>query len=115
ILSHYHHDHVADIGVLQFAWLVQSHIQHHKEILPIYGHMKDEKGFKSLTHQFTEGVAYDPSKDLEVGPFTISFLKTVHPVPCYGMRITDEKHTVVYTADTSFQKEWIPFAKDADL
>lgn len=115
ILSHYHHDHVADIGVLQFAWLVQSYIQKQKEILPIYGHAEDEKGFKSLTHKYTEGMAYDPSKELEIGPFTISFLKTVHPVPCYGMRITDGKNTIVYTADTSYQEEWIPFTQDADF
>src|SRR5699024_7055623 len=34
---------------------------------------------------------------------------------CYGMRITDGKHTIVYTADTSFQSEWIPFSEGADL
>ncbi|HLQ71864.1 MAG TPA: MBL fold metallo-hydrolase [Bacillota bacterium] len=115
ILSHYHHDHIADIGVLQFAWLVQSYLREQKEILPIYGHMEDETGFQSLTHDFTEGMAYDPSENLRVGPFTITFLKTVHPVPCYGMRITDGRHTIVYTADTSFQQEWIPFSRKADL
>lgn len=115
ILSHYHHDHVADIGVLQFAWLVQSYFRKQGDILPIYGHTEDKKGFESLTHQYTEGIAYDPSDELEVGPFTIAFLKTVHPVPCYGMRITDGKEVMVYTADTSFQEEWIPFTERADL
>src|SRR5690625_433624 len=95
VLSHYHHDHIADIGVLQFAWLVQSYLRKRKGILPIYGHAEDETGFKSLTHQYTEGIAYDTSKELEIGPFMISFLKTIHPVPCYGMRITDGKHTIV--------------------
>lgn len=115
ILSHYHHDHVADIGVLQFAWLVQSYLQKQDEILPIYGHAEDKQGFESLTHEYTEGMAYDPSKELKIGPFTISFLKTVHPVPCYGFRITGGGKTIVYTADTAFQEEWIPFAKDADF
>lgn len=115
ILSHYHHDHVADIGVLQYAWLVQSYLREEKEILPIYGHAEDQQGFESLTHECTEGIAYDPNKTLEIGPFHITFLKTNHPVPCYGMRITDDESTIVYTADTTFKEEWIDFAKDADL
>ncbi|QKY68526.1 MBL fold metallo-hydrolase [Lentibacillus sp. CBA3610] len=115
ILSHYHNDHVADIGVLQYAWLVQSYVKDRQEILPIYGHQEDQDGFKSLTHKNTEGVAYDPDATLEVGPFSITFLKTAHPVPCYGMRITDGETSIVYTADTAFKEAWYDFAKDADL
>ncbi|MYL42796.1 MBL fold metallo-hydrolase [Virgibacillus salexigens] len=115
ILSHYHFDHVADIGVLQYARLVTYYITGEDKVLPIYGHEEDEAGFQSLTHTYTKGVAYDPKESLEVGAFTISFLKTKHPVPCYGMRITDGTNCIVYTADTSYRKEWIPFAKNADL
>jgi ribonuclease BN (tRNA processing enzyme) len=115
ILSHYHHDHVADIGVLQYACLVQSYVTGHKDILPIYGHTEDRGGFEKLTHEFTEGIAYDPNETLVIGPFSITFLKTKHPVPCYGMRITDSENTLVYTADTSYQDEWITFSKDADV
>ncbi|MGY0692836.1 MBL fold metallo-hydrolase [Virgibacillus sp. FSP13] len=115
VLSHYHHDHVADIGVLQYAWLVQSYLREEKEILPIYGHMEDQQGFASLTHECTEGIAYDPNKELRVGPFSITFFKTDHPVPCYGMRITDGENVIVYTADTTYKAEWSDFAKGADL
>lgn len=115
ILSHYHQDHIADIGVLQYAWLVQSYVVGNKDILPIYGHMEDKEGFGKLTHEFTEGVAYDPNETLEIGPFSITFQKTKHPVPCYGMRITDGESVMVYTADSSFQDDWIPFSSDADL
>lgn len=115
IVSHYHHDHVADIGVLQYAKLVQSFVEGDKEVLPIYGHAEDKQGFDSLTHHYTKGVAYDPVKGLKVGPFDISFLQTNHPVPCYGMRITDGTSTIVYTADTSYKEAWVDFARDADL
>ncbi|ASK60845.1 hypothetical protein CFK37_00790 [Virgibacillus phasianinus] len=115
VLSHYHHDHIADIGVLQYAWLVHSYLREEKEILPIYGHQEDPAKFKTLTHECTEGIAYDPEGVLEVGPFLITFLKTGHPVPCYGMRITDGEDVIVYTADTTYKKEWASFAKDADL
>lgn len=115
LLSHYHHDHVADIGVLQYAKLVQSYMKGNEEILPIYGHAEDKQGFAKLTHDYTKGIAYDPNKDLKLGPFVITFLKTDHPVPCYGMRITNGESTLVYTADTSFKEEWIKFADQADL
>ncbi|MEN1970236.1 MBL fold metallo-hydrolase [Lentibacillus sp. N15] len=115
VLSHYHHDHVADIGVLQFAWLVQSYLREEQEILPIYGHAEDKEGFQSLTHTCTEGIAYDPENGLTIGPFHFTFLKTKHPVVCYGMRITDEEKVLVYTADTAFSEKWSDFAKGADL
>ncbi|OZU87946.1 hypothetical protein CIL03_14690 [Virgibacillus indicus] len=115
ILSHYHHDHVADIGVLQYAKLVEYYVNGMDKVLPIYGHRKDLAGFSSLTHEYTKGIAYDPDQTLEIGPFAITFLKTKHPVACYGMRITDGESVIVYTADTSYQEAWIPFAENADL
>lgn len=115
LLSHYHHDHVADIGVLQYAKLIQYYVTGAENILPIYGHREDVTAFDSLHSAYTKGVAYDPEDELTIGPFHIRFLKTKHPVPCFGMRITDQEKTIVYTADTSYQDEWIPFSKDADL
>ncbi|WP_339177744.1 MBL fold metallo-hydrolase [Oceanobacillus sp. FSL W7-1293] len=115
ILSHYHHDHVADIGVLQYAKLIDYYVHNNEKKLKIYGHTEDEDGFSSLSHQYTEGVAYSPEEELKIGPFSITFLRTAHPVPCFGMRITDGKKTIVYTADSSYTEAWIPFAKDADV
>ncbi|GGM25254.1 hypothetical protein GCM10011351_08740 [Paraliobacillus quinghaiensis] len=115
ILSHYHNDHIADIGVLQYNWLVQNQIHKTNKILPIYGHTADQAGFEKLTHHYTAGIGYDPEKVLQIGPFSITFIKTEHPVHCYGMRITDGEKVVVYTADTSFMQELIPFSHKADL
>src|SRR5690625_3403193 len=114
IVSHYHHDHVADIGVLQYARLVQMYLGGSEDILPIYGHGQDER-FMNLTHDQTKGIVYEPGETLYIGPFTIEFLETKHPVLCYGMRISDGKSTLVYTADTAYQEDWIHFSKDADL
>ncbi|WP_067729773.1 MBL fold metallo-hydrolase [Oceanobacillus damuensis] len=115
LVSHYHHDHIADIGVLQYAKLIEHYVKGSEKTLPIYGHTKDRVGFDSLTHQYTKGVPYDPAKDLKIGPFSIRFLETVHPVPCYGMRISDGESVIVYTADTSYKDEWSTFAEKADL
>lgn len=115
ILSHYHADHIADIGVLQHALLVNSYITGYDMKLPIYGHDEDYPQFSQLHSDFTEGIVYDPHESLKIGPFTISFLKTTHSVPCYGMKITDGESTIVYTADSAYQQSWIDFAKGADL
>lgn len=115
ILSHYHHDHVADIGVLQYARLVQYYVMNHETILPIYGHRENEQAFESLTHDQTEGRSYDPDEEINIGPLTITFLRTKHPVPCFGMRITDGETIIVYTADTAYQTEWNDFSVNADL
>ncbi|RSD29297.1 MBL fold metallo-hydrolase [Mesobacillus subterraneus] len=116
ILSHYHPDHVADIGVLQHARLIQGFLGKKSSQLPIYGHAQDQHEFAKLTYKnITKGVAYNPDQKLEAGPFTISFIPAVHPVPCYAMRIEAGGKSLVYTADTSYKDDFISFASGADL
>ncbi|MFC0189795.1 MBL fold metallo-hydrolase [Fictibacillus aquaticus] len=116
ILSHYHADHVADIGVLQYSRYIQSFLADSVPMLPIYAHTLDENGFASLTYQqSTQGIPYNPNETLNIGPFTITFQKTKHPAVCYAMRITDGEKTFVYTADTSYIPELVTFSKGADL
>ncbi|MGD6801522.1 MBL fold metallo-hydrolase [Rossellomorea vietnamensis] len=116
ILSHYHPDHTADIGVLQHALLIQKYLGKHNKSLPFYAHKEDKQGFESLTYKdLMAGIEYNPETTLKAGPFSISFLRTKHPVPCYAMRIEAGGKTLVYTADSAYQESFIPFAKDADL
>jgi ribonuclease BN (tRNA processing enzyme) len=116
ILSHYHEDHVADIGVLQYSLLNGKYLGRKTGTLPIYGHLEDQMGFDRLSFRdITEGVIYHPDEILTIGPFSIRFMKTKHPVPCYAMRIEAGKKVLVYTADSSFLNEFISFSKDADL
>lgn len=115
IISHYHHDHIADLGVLQYAKRVHYYVTGQENTLPIYGHTEDQAAFQRLTSEYTKGIGYEIHRPLQIGPFTLTFLKTKHPVTCYGMRITDGKCTMVYTADTAFQEQWISFSRHADL
>lgn len=115
VLSHYHADHIADIGVLQHALLVEAQLGNVTKKTAIYGHTHNEKKFNNLNDDYTEGIAYEENDTINIGSFQITFLKTLHSVPCFGMRITDGEKTIVYTADTAYQKEWIPFANCADV
>ncbi|WP_066068390.1 MBL fold metallo-hydrolase [Neobacillus soli] len=116
LISHYHPDYIADIGVLQHARLIQGFLGKEFPALPLYGHQFDESEFGKLTYKkITKGIAYNLNEVLTVGPFQVSFLKTDHPVPCYAMRIEAGGKVLVYTADSSFKDEFIEFSRNADV
>lgn len=116
LLSHYHHDHAADIGVLQYYWQLNSGEKKHP-ILDIYGHAQDPINFATLTlPQVTQGKVYQDYETLNLGPFKINFLRTIHPVPTYAIRIENQSGEVlVYTGDTAYFDGLVDFAADADL
>ncbi|WP_078555345.1 MBL fold metallo-hydrolase [Bacillus alkalicellulosilyticus] len=116
ILSHYHHDHVADIGVLQYARLFSTKLGKTNKVLPIYGHQLDEEKYKTLSYEpYVISIPYEMDTPINIGPFHFSFIKTNHPAPCAAMRINNGTHTVVYTADTAFFPELVRFASDCDV
>jgi ribonuclease BN (tRNA processing enzyme) len=117
ILSHYHHDHIADLGVLQYYWQLFP-TQDDRKILPIYGHGEDTFHFNDLTMAgITEGHDYLQTKQLELGPFSVTFMKTIHPVTCYAMRFVENStgKVFVFTGDSGYLESFVDFAKDADL
>lgn len=117
LLTHYHHDHTADIGTLQYLWQLRPG-QKKVPVLPIYGHTKDPLNFSALTFgNFTQGIGYAGDSELEVGPFKLTFLETEHPVPAFAVRIVEKVtgKVVVNTSDTRYFKDLAPFAADADL
>lgn len=116
ILSHYHPDHVADIGVLQHALLISKYMNQGGSNLPIFGHRQDEAAFETLTYKdITTGVAYHPEQTLHIGPFEIDFLQTKHPVPCFAMRVEAGGQVLVYTADSAYLNAFDKFSENADV
>ncbi|WP_099974402.1 MBL fold metallo-hydrolase [Lactobacillus terrae] len=112
VLSHYHHDHTADLGVLQYNLLASDR----EEPLPIYGHTRDFVNFAQLTLDgATKGIAYNDYEELKIGPFKFNFMETIHPVPAYAMRIQANGKSIVFTADTAYFDGLIDFSKGADL
>ncbi|WP_127848257.1 MBL fold metallo-hydrolase [Lacticaseibacillus hulanensis] len=117
LLTHYHHDHTADVGTLQYYWQLRPGDKK-EPVLPIYGHTKDPLNFAALTFgNFTKGVGYAGESRLEVGPFTLTFLETEHPVPAFAVRIVERAtgKIVVNTSDTRYFAGLAPFAQGADL
>ncbi|MGL4697574.1 MBL fold metallo-hydrolase [Enterococcus larvae] len=117
ILSHYHHDHIADLGVLQYYRQLYP-AQVPVPILPIYGHTDDAVHFSALDLDgVSKGIPYFEAEELKLGPFLITFMKTIHPVPCYAMRFVEEKtgKVFVFTGDSGYLEDFIEFAEGADI
>ena len=115
VLSHYHSDHAADIGCLQYASRILMDLGVRKQPLKIYGHAED-KNFKGLHYlQYSSGYAIDNHTKLQLGPFIFNFCRNIHPDPCFSMRIEQNNHTFVYVADTGYTNDLINIAHNADL
>ena len=86
--------------------------------LPIYGHTKDPLNFASLTFgPYTTAKGYTADSTLHLGPLTLTFLETQHPVPAFAVRIVEDVtgKILVNTSDTRYFPALTPFSKDADL
>lgn len=116
VLSHDHPDHVADIGIYQHLFLLKKPAPKQTPI-PIY-HFPDSGFAKFLADDGSSlATPYQPNSVLELGPFSVTFLKTVHPLECYAMRILEREtgKVIVYTADSGWTEAMIAFASGANL
>jgi ribonuclease BN (tRNA processing enzyme) len=116
IVSHYHHDHKADVGCLQYSMLLQQAGGLRQQSFPIYGHCEDPEQFEALSYQsYTIGEQIAAEASATIGPWTVTFCPTNHPVFCLAMRFEHDGKSIVYTADTHWTDELVSFAADCDL
>ena len=115
VLSHYHSDHMADLGCLQYAARIEMDLGRRSAPLKVFGHGEDPACAKLGYLNFAVGTTYGRDSRLELGPFAITFAPTVHPDPCYAMRVTCGGSSLVYSGDTGPSPELAGFAAGADL
>ena len=116
VISHYHADHIADIGSLQYSRLIQFYLNNPSPVLPIFGHTEDKDNFSKLSYkEQTIGVAISEDKAVQIGPFTVTFCRTDHPVYCLALKFTVQNYSIVLTADTEWRDELVNFAQGANL
>lgn len=116
ILTHYHADHIADIGSLQFSRLIQFYLNESPKLLPIYGHTEDPEQFAKLSYKDrTVGLPISDHESIQVGPFTVEFCQTKHSVHCLAVKFSVEEKSIVFTADTEWHEPLIEFAKGTNL
>jgi ribonuclease BN (tRNA processing enzyme) len=115
VLSHYHSDHVADLGCLQYSSRIDMDLGRRAKPLKVFGHA-DAPGFEKLGYlEFAIGATYGPDSILNIGPFSFTFTPTQHPDPCYAMRVSCGGSTLVYSGDTGPSPNLAGFAAGADL
>jgi len=117
-ISHYHHDHMADVGCLQYAIRLTNNLNKAQKTLPIYGHPHSEI-FAQLTaakdQVYTQGIAVDDGQTIELNGLQVRFMKTVHEQYNLAMRFEYQGKSLVYTGDGEYQESLIDFARGCDL
>lgn len=115
VLSHYHWDHIADIGCLQYASRVLMDLGKRIKPLVICGHTEDEHFNRLAYLSYCEARGYDTASGLNLGDLHFTFSRNVHPDPCFSMRIEKNDGVLVYIADTEWTDELVTIARGADL
>lgn len=116
VLTHYHADHIADVGSLQYSRLIQYYLNQSPQVLPIYGHTEDKEQFAKLSYKrMTVGMAIHEEDEMNIGPFTVRFCRTKHPVYCLALKFSVDERSVVFTAYTEWHDDLIDFARGTNL
>lgn len=115
LLSHYHHDHVCDMPIVQYGVLMASVMGRGNQVLPVYGPAEPKSWAEKMTYQnYTRLYVVGQGQTIRVAGVEITFYQTAHPPLCHAMHITDGTHTIVYGADSGPDTNWT-FAQDCDL
>lgn len=116
LLSHLHFDHTADLTVLRYALDFARREALRFSPLPLYAPPEPAAEFKRLQYkELFEMHPVSSGETLMLGPFALSFLETVHSLPCLALRVETETGVLVYSGDTEYFEELAGFAAGADL
>lgn len=116
VLSHLHHDHIADFFVLQYAIRLARQMGRRTRPLTVYAPGTPDKWSRLLTyHDTVDWHPIEEHREAYVGSVHLSFHPTDHPVPCYAVVANDGRHRILYGADAGPQTDWTHIAQAPDL
>lgn len=124
LVSHFHYDHASDAGALMYARLVRRIVQGQQGAgaqgglgdLTFYAPDAGEDFRRLSMEGASRAVAVDEGSRVEAGPFSCTFLRTSHPVPCLAARVECEDGSVLaYTADGALNGRLAGFVAGADV
>lgn len=115
-LSHQHHDHMADLGCLQYACLIDMDLKRREKPLRILLSEENEEDWTMPVMKGTYGIGInDNAKVSFEDGVHLSFFRTNHDAYCLGVRIEADNKVIVFTADTRYDESLIPYLRNADL
>ncbi|MFJ7827873.1 MBL fold metallo-hydrolase [Psychrobacillus sp. NPDC096623] len=115
VLTHYHYDHFSDIGAYLFSRLVNTQLSRTTEELSVYGPADEGMQKQVEAVAYSRFISFNEKSQLEIGPFTCTFMKNIHPVVTYSIKIECAGKSIVFTSDSSFTEDLVSFAADSDL
>lgn len=115
ILSHLHYDHMADVGILQYALTGALRTGKVTDQLPIFAPDHPVNLWQQIQSNVTNLNSINQTSIVYLAGSKIEFLAVKHTIPCYAVKITYKDKVFVYSADTEYFEGLIDFAKDADL
>lgn len=115
IITHYHADHTADLGCLQYALRVAESLGNRSGPLPIYGHDEDVSCENMTYRTHTIFRRYSENSPLSLGPLTFTFFKANHTEPSYAVRAAWGDRVIVFSGDTAYSHTMVRAADQADV
>lgn len=115
IVTHEHHDHLADLGCLEYACLIDTQLGKRNKVLPIYVGREDRSAGRIIHYTGSEQIGIFDTSEIEVGGANITFFETLHEVHCLAVRIEFGGKKIVYTSDSQYSEELIGFSANADI
>ncbi|WP_156291860.1 MBL fold metallo-hydrolase [Oceanobacillus salinisoli] len=115
VLSHLHYDHMADVGILQYAVAGALRNDRMKDKMPIVSPSEPDDKWQEIQSRQSEHKKIEELSAFTMAGAVIEFLAVNHTIPCYAVKITYKDKVFVYSADTTYLESLVNFAKDADL
>ena len=112
VISHYHADHCADLGCLQYAVMVEKQLGRRAKSFGAWGPGE----LSRLTYlEYCRGRSYLNAPAFRMGPLSFEVFKNIHDIPSYAVKVTsDNGAALVYSGDTGYYPELAEFSKGAD-
>lgn len=115
VLSHLHFDHMADVGVLNYA--ASGALRTGRMVRELQLFAPEEPRLFAKYIQSDSAALFPIGEHLqyELAGATITFLAVKHTIPCYAIKVIVGNKTFVYSADTEYFEPLVAFSQDADL
>lgn len=113
ILTHYHPDHCADFGCLQYAVMLDVLTGRRSKGFAAWGPGNEEK----LSYeQYCQGYSFEQQPHFQIGELEFQVNLNQHEIPSYAIKARGKSEEVlVYSGDTNYYDGLGEFAVKADL
>lgn len=112
VISHYHPDHCADLGCLQYAVMIDRQLGRRTKAFSAWG--PDEQQRLSYK-EYCTGHSYLEKDSFRIGGMTFETMENIHEIPSFAIKVTGaDGKVLVYSGDTGYQETLADFAAGAD-